>query len=294
MDKRRRRLFEPGILQSGVQVEDLDESSDDSTAGAGTSQSLRAIPPDILTRIDHFTDPKTRLHSFLATKFMQDPVQTRSSSDDLLCLFVLKLFARLDPKTNNWEGSPNRAAYWWIGRHAVLRGPSNNPPKGISRKPGDLEIVQRFCLNKGYTDRCLAFTKAPRAAVACNDLEEFIERLNTFSGSGLVDALAKIPDICIAGGSVIGCLVNAPSSDIDVFFTCDPGEADKRLQSVFEAIQLQLLRRRGSSHARMLVARTVHRFFYIGHGSIADSSYERSPPHAGGNEMWSIPFFLHP
>ena len=114
-------------------------------------------------------------------------------------------------------------------------------------------------------------TKAPRATVACSNLEEFIERLNTFSGSGLVDALAKIPDICIAGGSVIGSLVNAPSSDIDVFFTCGPGEADKRFQSVFEAIQFQLLKKRGSSHARMLVARTVQRFIDIGHGFSAHS-----------------------
>ena len=148
----------------------------------------------------------------------------------------------------------------------------------VRQNPGEdhnllMDFFQKDCspLPRESLHPHALLTKAPRAVVACNNLEEFIERLNTFSGGGLVDALSKIPDICIAGGSVIGSLVNAPSSDIDVFFTCGPGEADKRFQSVFEAIKSQLLKKRGSSHARMLVARTVQRFIDIGHGFSAHS-----------------------
>ena len=118
---------------------------------------LQSLPREVLTRIHKLSGPKSRSQSTLVSKDMQDSTLQTKHNDDLICLFVLKLLSRLSPATGNWEGSANRAAYWWVGRKGILRGPSNKPPEGVSKRPGGKEEVQKFCHGDRYPKRCLVF-----------------------------------------------------------------------------------------------------------------------------------------
>ena len=118
---------------------------------------LQSLPREVLTRIHKLSGPKSRSQSTLVSKDMQESTLQTKHNDDLICLFVLKLLSRLSPATGNWEGSANRAAYWWVGRKGILRGPSNKPPEGVSKRPGGKEEVQKFCHGDRYPKRCLVF-----------------------------------------------------------------------------------------------------------------------------------------
>ena len=121
-----------------------------------TDSQLQSLPREVLTRIHKLSGPKSRTASTLASKDIQESTLQTKHDDDQLCLFVLKLLSRLSPNTGNWQGSANRAAYWWVGRRGILRGPSNKPPEGVSKRPGGKE-VQKFCLGDKYPKRCLLF-----------------------------------------------------------------------------------------------------------------------------------------
>ena len=122
-----------------------------------TAGQLQSLPREVLTRIHKLSGPKSRTASTLVSKDMQQSTLQTKHDDDLVCLFVLKLFARQSPATGNWEGSANRAAYWWVGRRGVLSGPSNKPPDGVSKRPGGKKEVQKFCHGDNYPKRCLLF-----------------------------------------------------------------------------------------------------------------------------------------
>ena len=46
--------------------------------------------------------------------------------------------------------------------------------------------------------------------------EDFWTRLNNFSG-GLIEELADVPGLIVAGGAIIGALTKCPAGDIDIF-----------------------------------------------------------------------------
>lgn len=112
--------------------------------------------------------------------------------------------------------------------------------------------------------------KAPRAT-AQGDFADFHNRLNKFAG-GFLTELRSIPDVLVAGGSVIGALVDAPSSDLDIFLTCAPNEAERRLKSLYEAMQRHLAAR-GSARAKLLVTRSVNAItFHCCEGAAVDDT----------------------
>ena len=65
--------------------------------------------------------------------------------------------------------------------------------------------------------------------------EDFHQRLNTWSGH-LIEDLAGIPGIVIAGGAVLSTLVRGSASDIDIFLTSQ-AEAEGVLRQIFAAVQ---------------------------------------------------------
>ena len=84
----------------------------------------------------------------------------------------------------------------------------------------------------------------------------FLENLNSLSGDLIAD-LACIENIFIAGGSVIGSLVQRKSSDIDIFITCGRASAMELLKTVYDAVQRNLQRRYGTD-SLLIVTRTVN------------------------------------
>ena len=100
----------------------------------------------------------------------------------------------------------------------------------------------------------LLLDEAPRAAVT-RDFTAFYERLKEFSGGILAD-LVRVPGVIVAGGAVVGALVDAPSSDLDLFLVCSAAEADLRLKEIYNIVQ-QSLRARYGSHAKLLVTRSA-------------------------------------
>ena len=55
----------------------------------------------------------------------------------------------------------------------------------------------------------------------------------------------------------VGALVGAPSSDLDIFLTCAPADAEDRLRAIFRAVQEQLSQRPCMPPPRMLVTRSA-------------------------------------
>ena len=158
---KRRKVFDDGILRVGSPRHVIDLDSSDDESNSVNSDLARLLPRDALAHIRLFSDPGSRLRSSLTSSALQEAMREKredasSASEPLVCLLVFKLGSRMSPKTGDWEGSSSRAAYWWVGRRAVLRGPSNKPPEGVSKKPGGPE-VNNFCLGDGYPRRCLAF-----------------------------------------------------------------------------------------------------------------------------------------
>ena len=130
---------------------DFDSESDDESSII--SSNLEALPKESLHQIRTLAGPQATLRSSLVSNSMREIMQTDSPA--LLCIFVFKLLSRLCPKTRNWEGGPNRAAYWWIGQRGIMQGSSNKPPLEVSKRPGG-PIVDALCKQRGYQRRCLA------------------------------------------------------------------------------------------------------------------------------------------
>ena len=115
--------------------------------------------------------------------------------------------------------------------------------------------VNHSPLDRGQLQPHMLSSKAPRP-VAVASFNEFFDNLNRFSGS-LLDELAEIPDIIVAGGSVIGSLVNKMRSDLDIFLTCEKGVAKDRVKAVFDAVQRNMRRNHGDATS-LLVTRTLN------------------------------------
>ena len=81
---------------------------------------------------------------------------------------------------------------------------------------------------------------------------DFYKRLNSFSG-GLLDDLAGIEGICIAGGSILSALVKGSAGDVDIYLTVPPPEAAGVFRQVFNAVQKNQQRSGGK---KLLLTRT--------------------------------------
>ncbi len=85
---------------------------------------------------------------------------------------------------------------------------------------------------------------------------DFVKRLDVFS-AGLVTDLreAEISGIVIAGGSVIGSLIDCAAGDIDIFLVCRPDQAEDKLRAILKVVQQNQSRRLGNA-SRLLVLRS--------------------------------------
>ncbi len=85
---------------------------------------------------------------------------------------------------------------------------------------------------------------------------DFETRLDVLS-AGLVTDLreAEITGLVIAGGSVIGSLIDCAASDIDIFLVCRPDQAEEKLQRILKVVQQNQSRRLGNA-SRLLVLRS--------------------------------------
>ena len=146
MIKRQRRLLHIGILGAANRATDVDDQSDSdettpiSSVSSGSPEDLGRLPRETLLYIHSLADARTKLQSSLASKGIQSEVAWPEQPDQI-CLLVFKLLSRRSPTTGEWEGSANRAAYWWVGQRGVMRGPSHKPPAEVSKR---LLILQEW------------------------------------------------------------------------------------------------------------------------------------------------------
>jgi hypothetical protein len=83
----------------------------------------------------------------------------------------------------------------------------------------------------------LLFDQGPLPMLLPGGVHAFRKRLDLFLGGGLVDALAHMPELAIAGGSVIGALTGTKASDLDIFIVGEPSDAEGALRRVVELVQ---------------------------------------------------------
>jgi len=119
----------------------------------------------------------------------------------------------------------------------------------------DFFAVDHSPLDRGQLHPHMLLTNAPRSMVV-ESFDKFFDILNKFSDN-LMDDLAKIPEIVIAGGAVIGSLVDEGASDLDIFLACEKSTALERLKAVHNAMQRTMRRNHGDT-ARLLVTRTLN------------------------------------
>ena len=138
--------------------------------------------------------------------------------------------------------------------------PYDMKPEDRRIQSEEAQLLEFFATDYSPLDRNLLQphmlrTKAPRP-VAVDTFNEFFDSLNGFCDN-LLDELSNIPDILIAGGSVIGSLVKKTRSDLDIFLTCERIVATERLKAVYDAVQRNMRRNHGDATS-LLVTRTLN------------------------------------
>ena len=106
-------------------------------------------------------------------------------------------------------------------------------------------------------------------------LQDFIERLNNFSGM-LLDDLRDIKGLVFAGGSVLGSLTLCPAGDIDIFLQVPVGEAENTLRQIFQAIQHNQAR---ITKRRLMITRSKHAvtFYRVAAGTVTCPPIQVTP-----------------
>ena len=130
---------------------------------------------------------------------------------------------------------------------------------GLGAEPNTGQLVDFFAADHSPLEReglqlNVLLGAQPRATVA-GDFDAFYQRLEDFSG-GVLRKLADMTDVVVAGGAVVGALVNATSSDLDLFLVCEAREAETRLKRIFGIVQ-RSLRERCGGHGKLLVTRSA-------------------------------------
>ena len=86
--------------------------------------------------------------------------------------------------------------------------------------------------------------------------EEFLFRLDAFAGGKLVECLKELPAVCVvAGGCVMGALLEEPAGDVDIFIVEDPGQARNALEKIYTCLQASHAKKNGVQ-AKMLITRS--------------------------------------
>ena len=129
----------------------------------------------------------------------------------------------------------------------------------LSVEPNEGQLADFFAVDHSLLEReslqlHILLGTRPRATVAEN-FAVFYERLDVFSG-GVLRELANVPDVVVAGGAVVGALVNAKSSDLDLFLVCEAREAETRLKTIFDIVQGSL-RKSCGDRGKLLVTRSA-------------------------------------
>ena len=109
-----------------------------------------------------------------------------------------------------------------------------------------------YCRTYNYPSIVLQLSSIARPEVA-GAFDDFYHRLNTWSGH-LIDDIASIPNLVIAGGAVLSALVRGSAMDIDIFLTLPFSEAEGALRQVFAAVQKNQAQSGGK---KLLVTRTA-------------------------------------
>ncbi len=84
--------------------------------------------------------------------------------------------------------------------------------------------------------------------------DDVVGRLDNFSG-GIINVLKSIPNVVLAGGSVIGALCGVDAGGLDIFIIAPQEQGELALRAVFKAIQESQAERKGQS-SKLLVTRS--------------------------------------
>ena len=95
-----------------------------------------------------------------------------------------------------------------------------------------------------------------RVEVDCNNFTTFCSRFHTLT-HGLAEAIQNTDGVVFAGGSVVGTLTNGDVGDVDIFLTCELGQATAALTRIYDAVRG--LGSESKEHpCRLLVTRSRH------------------------------------
>ena len=95
-----------------------------------------------------------------------------------------------------------------------------------------------------------------RVEVHCNNFATFCARFRTLT-HGLAEAIANTSGVVFAGGSVVGALTDGDVGDVDIFLTCELGQATAVLTRIYDAVRG--LGSESKEHpCRLLVTRSRH------------------------------------
>ena len=95
-----------------------------------------------------------------------------------------------------------------------------------------------------------------RAEVNCSSFATFCSRYRTLT-HGLADAIASTSGVVFAGGSVLSALTQREAGDVDIFLTCELGEARSALTQIYDAVRSLEVETKQNQH-RLLVTRSKH------------------------------------
>jgi hypothetical protein len=120
----------------------------------------------------------------------------------------------------------------------------------------DVHTVECLPLEREALELPLLLGSAPRHHMAAHSFSEFHQRLNKLSGE-LLQELADIPGIIIAGGSVLAALTGCSFGDVDIFLKMPAANAEASLAQIFEAIKRNQMRMKDPKK-RIMVTRSKH------------------------------------
>ena len=95
-----------------------------------------------------------------------------------------------------------------------------------------------------------------RVEVNCSSFATFCSRYSTLT-RGLSNAFANTSGVVFAGGSIVSALTQCEAGDVDIFLTCELGEATAALTQIYDAVR-SLEAETEHNRYRLLVTRSKH------------------------------------
>ena len=118
----------------------------------------------------------------------------------------------------------------------------------------DLHKVDTSALDLEWGRSLLNSSAAGKSRSKIPSYDVFLSRLEAFTGGGLVERLGKVPGICVAGGAVLGPLLEEVTNDVDIFVTAQ-GHALQALRSIYEILQKGHTQKYGQK-SKLLITRS--------------------------------------